>query len=455
MVVNTIIMKYIVILFFLAALILPSTAQKVHEPDILRAEIRKTGDSLRVDLRVGIHKKLNGRNYKQIFTPVLYRDSIENKFPEIIVGTRRSQILNARQEISYGKKNSAEEELHYEAGRDTLIVCTYTIPYQDWMAHSFLRLDRKSSGCCKDSVLTPMQVAVFRLQDTTRKPVIPPAPQLADLPRMVKDIPADPLVKPVTQKWIFTNKDMIVDFNVNASAIDLALFGNRQTLDDITEAVRKIGDIPGARLNKIEITGYASPEGTTANNTKLAGERAQALKNYILQEIPYLKNNDFALKNGGENWEGLRKMVAESDMPYKNKVLYIIDNVPAEINYTKNTSRKKQLMDLANGEPYRYMSRTFFEKLRNACYISIYYDSSNDTAADIINHAVMRTREGNFEKALERLQSVKDDARAWNCMGVCYLFTGNEEKASEYLQKAAANGDKLAKENLLLLSDKK
>lgn len=449
-------MKNIVILFLLMVWVFPVSAQRAKEPVVNHMEVRKAGDSLMVALQIPLDKKLNGRNYKQIFIPVLYKDTMQMRLPEITVKTRRTRILDARRQISDGVPVDSSGSF-YQTRRDTLVDYSYSTLYQEWMEGCDFRLDRRICGCCSDTILTPVKLAdkLRLIPDSVKKIEVQPVQLLAEqLPRMIEQyVTGNPAVKLVTRKWEFTNEDMIVYFKVNVTGIDLALSDNQRVLKEIVKAVERIKNTPTMALNRIEITGYASPEGKIAENQQLAGGRAAALETYLLERLPVLKKSDFALKNGGENWDGLRKLVEQSGMPYKNKVLYIIDNVPAEIDYVNNTSRKKQLMDLAGGIPYNYMSNMFFEKLRNACYISVHYDASPDPIADRVNQAIPLIREQNFEKALGILSEVKEDPRAWNCIGVCYLFTGQYPQAKEFLQKAVAAGNELAQKNLLLIPD--
>lgn len=435
-------MKHTIILLTLAVFGLPASGQKVKDPEVTHVKVQKVKDSLTVELQLALTQKLNGQNYKQIITPVLYKDSVKQKLPAIGIRTRQTRIMDARYEISYGKQPQAATRW-YEAKHDTLIHYSYTIPYQDWMDRADLRLDRMISGCCSNKDLAPVWLAGnLELEvDLTGR-----------IPQMIEQhIPISPSIQPVSRKWAFSRDEMIIDFNLNITEINSELFKNKSTLAEIVEAIRQIKSLPNTALDKIEITGYASPEGPIANNTKIAGERASALKRYILQQFSTLKESEFLLRNNGENWNGLRKIVAGSDMPYKEKVLYIIDNIPAEIDPIKNTSRKKQLMDLAGGAPYNYMKKNFFEKLRNACYISITYDTALDDAADTINQAIELIRAQEYQKALTGLLTVETDPRAWNGIGVCYLLSGQHDKAAGYLQKSADNGNVLAKENLLLI----
>ena len=74
------------------------------------------------------------------------------------------------------------------------------------------------------------------------------------------------------------------------------------------------------------------------------------------------------LYNGKVNWGGLRKLVAQSSMPYRDQVLNIIDNTP-------DYRRQAELMRLGGGAPYRYMLNNLFPELRNATYIKVYYEN--------------------------------------------------------------------------------
>ena len=94
----------------------------------------------------------------------------------------------------------------------------------------------------------------------------------------------------------------------------------------------------------------------------------------------------------------------------------------------------------------------FFPELRNACYISVYYDVLEDTAADTINRAMALIREGRYAEAREMLREVESDPRAFNAIGVRLMMQQQEEKAREWFSRALAEGDpaeaELVRENL-------
>ena len=189
------------------------------------------------------------------------------------------------------------------------------------------------------------------------------------------------------KRWVFKEKDMKVFFPVSKTVLNPDAYNNKATLDEIMAGIRKIGDMEKLRLQGVEITGFASPEGGLSLNTR--------------GEMPELRDEDFVLVNGVENWDGLRALVAASSMEYKDEVLAILDDS------TLGSGRKAALMNLKNGKPYRYMLKEFYPELRNACYVSVFYDVLADKVADAVNAANELIRAGKYAEALKSLEAIE------------------------------------------------
>ena len=65
-----------------------------------------------------------------------------------------------------------------------------------------------------------------------------------------------------------------------------------------------------------------------------------------------------SVSGAGEDWDGLRSAVEESDMPEKADVLSIIDG------YGVFEGRELRLMNMRGGQTYRRMLRELFPPLR-------------------------------------------------------------------------------------------
>ena len=77
----------------------------------------------------------------------------------------------------------------------------------------------------------------------------------------------------------------------------------------------------------------------------------------------------------GIAWGMLREQVAASDVSYRSEVLDILDRTPVWIYDAEGKivdGRKKRLMDLQGGEPYRHMLEHFFPDLRNSSNTALY-----------------------------------------------------------------------------------
>ena len=79
----------------------------------------------------------------------------------------------------------------------------------------------------------------------------------------------------------------------------------------------------------MDIVGYASPEGSLANNKRLSEGRAMALRDYLASRYDFSRNQYYIIF-GGENWDGLVKALDTIDFEYKDEALNIINDIPVE-----------------------------------------------------------------------------------------------------------------------------
>lgn len=78
-------------------------------------------------------------------------------------------------------------------------------------------------------------------------------------------------------------------------------------------------------LERVVIHSYASPDGTDRANIRLASLRADSLASYLLPERLEKHSNGIA-------WDMLRKLVAASNMEYRDEVLHVLDHTPIWIH---------------------------------------------------------------------------------------------------------------------------
>lgn len=142
-------------------------------------------------------------------------------------------------------------------------------------------------------------------------------------------------------------------------------------------------------LEKAVIWSYTSPDGTNKANTALAARRADSLESWILRNT-VLPGKLLEKNSGGIAWDLLREAVSKSEMQYKEEVLRILDNTPVWVfdgDSRVVSSRKKELMDLKGGVPYRYMYEHLFPDLRSSIAILLYIRVQEPQAEEEIESA--------------------------------------------------------------------
>ena len=192
----------------------------------------------------------------------------------------------------------------HQVMRDGTYTYTDTIEVARWMTVANLGIRRYTVGCgsCGDNH-SDERVAEENLF------VIPPH-----------------ITAEATRRWDFGQDELEVIFKVAKVEIDSTVFHNEITFEKILAAVDKIHSNPNYRIEKIQVSGYASPEGRSRFNTWLGENRATALIDYIIEHRPYygLTRETFEIVNGEENWKGLCSVLEASDMDRKDEVIAIL-----------------------------------------------------------------------------------------------------------------------------------
>ena len=205
------------------------------------------------------------------------------------------------------------------------------------------------------------------------------------------------------------------------------------TFGKILAAVDKIYSDPNLKLVKIQVAGYASPEGGFSFNNWLGENRAKALIDYIIDNRPQygLSREHFEMVNGDENWAGLKKLLIDSDIAAKDQVIAIIDD-----QSIAKEAKKLKIKEIDGGKVWKQMLDQIYPHLRSARYLAVYYDSSDDKTVDVINGANELLRNGSIDEGYEQIMTVKNDIRSHNTIGVALMLQGKFEEAMPWLEKA-------------------
>lgn len=206
------------------------------------------------------------------------------------------------------------------------------------------------------------------------------------------DIPALPLMIPVAEE----NKvrriagRAFLDFPVNETAIYTDYRRNPEELTRIHASMDSAMFDQSIVVTKIVLHGYASPEGTFANNERLSKGRVMALKNYLMQKYG-IKDEAFEVENTPEDWQNLRDFIAQGDRRtvkdgswYKTTetsetpetpetVIASREELLAVIDSEKDLDEKEALLkQVGNGEPYAWLKQYVYPGLRHTDYVIEY-----------------------------------------------------------------------------------
>lgn len=152
-----------------------------------------------------------------------------------------------------------------------------------------------------------------------------------------------------------------VYFRQGQSELDMSFRDNRNALESILKRLwEKRGDT--LCLDRVVFVGGASPEGGTTRNNELSEQRAKALFDYLSRYVS-LPDSVMTTEFLGRNWLGLLRLIENTpEIPYKEEVLELLRKICEQEDDTNEPLAR--LMRLRGGEPYRYMYRHLFPKLR-------------------------------------------------------------------------------------------
>lgn len=464
--------------------------------EITPLTMQQRGDSLYVTIRYNIDsvKTLSRRSIE--LTPLLVREGNMKELPQIAVRGRANYLISRRRVALMSDRELADcTERPYAVvkgfGQKAHTTGEYSIAvlFEPWMSDASICVREEVSGCGASTMLS-VSPSFSRM-----KPY-----------RMVCHISyLQPQVEPVKRRQI--ESEVLLDFAVSKTDIRPGYMHNAAELEKIRNILKDIEDTLSVTVRSISVAGYASPEGSQELNRRLSEGRARALIEYLRPHLNFPESM-YRIIYGGENWKGLREMVAQSGMEDKAEILDIIDNIPEEINYSTNTSRKKSLMSYKGGDPYRYLLREYFPHLRKAVCRIDYEEQSFDVqqAKAVINtrpedlslnemyHVALTCEPGSPEfvelfqtavrlypddptanlnaaaAALSRGDAetakghlvkivsespVSESAEYSNAMGVLLMLNGDYDSAQACLERAAGMGLEQARQNLAELTKKR
>lgn len=160
-------------------------------------------------------------------------------------------------------------------------------------------------------------------------------------------------------------RSLLLHFRFDRSTVDGGYMENARALEAFRTLFSDSSIV--ARIDSVVVNAFSSPDGDEAYNRRLALKRSQAVKGYLVWKFPLLDQYRVSTCSRGENWTGLRGLVAaDTGVPCREEVLRILDEMP------ESRRREELLRALDGGSAYRYIERNLLRYLRNAAVCTIW-----------------------------------------------------------------------------------
>ena len=271
-----------------------------------------------------------------------------------------------------------------------------------------------------------------------------------------------------------------IDFVVNKTVINPNYRGNKTELAKITGTIDSVKNDKDITVTALSIKGFASPEGSYENNTRLAKERTEALKKYV-QNLYHFEPDFVQTSYEPEDWVGLRKFVETSSLPNKDAIISLIDG-------NREPDNKEWMIKSTYADDYQVMYKQCYPALRHSDYKIEYtiraytdieeikrvfaespqklsleefyilaqlYDNNSRELNDIfetavrmypndqvanLNAAISEMQNGDLTSAEPHLKKAGDSAEAVYARGIYAAFVKDYDNALELLEKAKEMG---------------
>ncbi len=218
-----------------------------------------------------------------------------------------------------------------------------------------------------------------------------------------------------------------------------------QEMKDLHAAIKEADTAENKAINKIEVAGYASPDGEQGLNEKLADARQANAEKYLAKQLKKAKVDAEIESNvTAEDWAGFQKAMEASNIQDKELVLRVLSM------YTDPEERETQIKNLS--AVYKTIADEILPALRRSRLIlttdligksdeEIAALAKNDPRAlsvDELLYAATLTQDATEKMALytKATELFPQDHRAYNNIGMLQFSQGKVADARRSFAKA-------------------
>ena len=222
------------------------------------------------------------------------------------------------------------------------------------------------------------------------------------------------------------------------------------------QVVTVAGDTKNYKLNNIEISAYASPDGGVELNTTLAENRQNNTEKYMKQQLKKGKiETEVDAKYTAQDWEGFQELVSKSNIQDKDLILRVLSM------YSDPEQRETEIKNISS--VYKTLADEILPQLRRARLTANYdvigrsdeeINAAFDTDAKVLSndellYAATLTNDNARKEAIYKktVELYPNDFRAYNNLGMMAYANGDLATAENYFKQAASKNANAAEVN--------
>jgi len=255
------------------------------------------------------------------------------------------------------------------------------------------------------------------------------------------------------QRTIAQKQEANIQFLISQANLRKSELKNN-SIQEFVQMLNNIAqDQKNLKLDNIEVSAYASPDGGYDFNEKLAGKRQDAASKYLAKEMKKAElDANVDTKYTAEDWDGFQQLVAASNIQDKDVILRVLSM------YQDPEERETQIKNMSAA--FKELADGILPQLRRArmtinyqvvgrsdaeIQAQINEDPSKLTIEELLYGASKITnteaKEAVYKKATELYPK---DARAYNNIATIEYAKGNYDTAKQWAEKALKVNSNLA-----------
>ncbi len=144
---------------------------------------------------------------------------------------------------------------------------------------------------------------------------------LADAATITPAIAPDAFQRVINEKYAADIMFLINQANIRANQL------NTDAMQELQRQIREADADKSREIRDVNISSYASPDGTMEFNTRLAENREKNTKGYMTDQLRKDKITEFGELTAqftAEDWEGFQQLVAKSNIQDKDLILSVL-----------------------------------------------------------------------------------------------------------------------------------